>query len=60
MLYLAVEDVVRRVLLEFEVPHEGHPVRIVRDVGVGVIGHQEELRVLEGGGEEGEGDGRRS
>ena len=37
--YLTVEDVVRRIFLELEVPHESHSVRIVRDVGVNVVGH---------------------
>ncbi len=47
--YLAVEDIVRCVLLELEVPHEGHPVRVVGDIGVGVVRHQQQLRVLQEG-----------
>ena len=44
--YLAVEDVVWRVFLELEVPHEHHTVRVVGDVGVGKVAHQQQLRVL--------------
>ena len=43
---LGIKNIVGRVLLEAEVPHEGHSIRVVRDVGIGVVGHQEELRVL--------------
>ena len=44
--YLAVEDVIWRVFLELEVPHEHHTVRVVGDVGVGEVAHQQQLRVL--------------
>ncbi len=37
--YLAVEDVVWRIFLELQIPHESYPVRIMGDVGVGVVGH---------------------
>ncbi len=37
--YLAVEDVVWRIFLELQVPHESYAVRIMWDVGVGVVGH---------------------
>ena len=43
---LAVENVVGSVLLEAEVPHEGHAIGVVGDVGVGVVGDQQQLRVL--------------
>ena len=39
-IYLAIEDVVGCVFLEFEVPYEGHSVRVVGDVGVRIVGDQ--------------------
>lgn len=55
---LTVEDVVWRVFLELEVPHESHSIRVVRDVRVSIIWYQQQLRVLEKGGKKGWGERR--
>lgn len=44
--HLAIEDIVRCVFVELEIPHECHSVWVMRDVGIGVVRHQQELGVL--------------
>lgn len=46
-MYLTVEDVVRCVLLELEVPDESDSVWVMGDVLVGEVGDKQELWVLE-------------
>ena len=46
MTYLTVEDVFGRGLLELDVPHQSHAVRLVGGVFVVVIGGHQELWVL--------------